>query len=188
MNFFKQFLSSPLETGAIKSSSKNLSKLITNQSDLSKKKCIVELGSGKGVFTKEILNKISPKCIFFCLEINPQFVIETKKNCPKAIVYNTSAKNIKKYLLKHKQISCDCIISGLPWSSFNKKVQETLLDEIYTSLEDNGEFLTFAYLQGLLLPNGIRFQKLLKNKFKRVKKTKIIWKNLPPALVYYCKK
>ncbi|MFH1671546.1 MAG: rRNA adenine N-6-methyltransferase family protein [Candidatus Portnoybacteria bacterium] len=188
MNFTKQFLIDPIETGAIGSSSKDLSQLITDTAQLSKKKCVVELGSGAGVFTREIMRKISPKCLFFCLETNQQFVEETKKNCPNAIVYHTSAKDIKKYLLRHNQNTCDCIISGLPWAGFNKRLQEELLSAVYESLDKEGEFLTFAYLQGLFLPSGIKFKKLLHKRFRKVQKTKIIWKNLPPALVYQCVK
>ncbi len=188
MNFFRQFLKNPIETGAIASSSTGLSQLITDRAQLSKKKCVVELGSGTGVFTKEIIHKISTNCIFFSLEINRQFVAETKKNCPTATVYHASALDIKKYLLKHDQTSCDCIISGLPWAGFDQKLQEELLNAAYDSLVDGGEFLTFAYLQGLVFPPGIKFKKLLKKKFRQVEKTRIIWKNLPPALVYHCRK
>ncbi|MFH1589299.1 MAG: methyltransferase domain-containing protein [archaeon] len=188
MNFFKQFLKIPLETGAIASSSKGLSELITDRASLANKKCVVELGSGSGVFTNEITRKISDECVFFCLEINHEFVKETKKNCPSAIVYHASAKDINRYLLENERANCDCIISGLPWAVFNQKLQEELLHSAYDSLEEGGEFLTFAYLQGLFLPTGIRFKKLLNNKFKRVERTKIIWNNLPPAFVYHCRK
>jgi len=127
-------------------------------------------------------------CVFFSIEINANFVKETNDRCPNAIVYHDSAENIKKYLDKHNKKNCDCIISGLPWAGFDKKLQNKLLDTAYDSLEEEGVFLTFAYIQGLLLPNGKNFKKLLKNKFRTVKKTKIVWLNLPPAFVYHCKK
>lgn len=188
MEYIKQFLINPIETGTISSSSRGLSELITNTEYLLNKKCVVEFGSGNGVFTKEILQKISSDCLFFCLEINQKLVKETKKNCPNVIIYHASSKDVKKYLLKHKQNACDCIIASLPWAAFNQKKQEELLNAAYDSLEEGGEFYTFAYLQGLLLPSGIKFKKLLNKKFKQVKTTKIIWKNLPPAFVYVCKK
>ena len=186
--FFRQFLKDPLITGAIAPSSAGLSELITDTAQLPEKKCVVELGSGTGVFTKRILKKISPDCIFFTLEINPQFADETKKNCPAAIVYPASGKDIRKYLRKHRQRTCDCIISGLPWAAFSHKAQEELLGAVYSSLEYGGEFLTFVYIHGLLLPAGKKFRRLLKERFSSVKKTRIIWGNLPPAFVYHCKK
>lgn len=177
-----------METGAIAPSSASLSEFITDAAQLPAKKCVVELGSGNGVFTQKILQKISSGCTFFGLEIDPQFVQETKKNCPEAVVYLASAKEIKTYLFQHQQERCDCIISGLPWAAFNQKQQEELLSAVDDSLEIGGEFFAFAYLPGLLLPTGIRFKKLLKKKFSLVTTTQIIWKNLPPAVVYCCKK
>lgn len=188
VSFFRQFLKNPLVTGAIAPSSAGLSELITDTAQLSKKRCVVELGSGTGVFTRRILKKISPECVFFTLEINPQFAGETKKNCPAAVVYPASGKDIRRYLRKHRQKTCDCIISGLPWAAFSQKIQEELLAEVCSSLADGGEFLTFAYIHGLLLPAGKKFRSLLKKRFSSVKKTKIIWRNLPPAFVYHCKK
>ena len=188
MNFFKQFIKDPITTGAIVSSSKDLSELITQTARLDEKKCVVELGPGIGVFTKEIMRRISPQCVFFCLEINQQLVEATRKNCPQAIVYHASAQEIKKYLLQHHQNSCDCIISGLSWALFDQPLQDDLLNALYDSLEPGGVFLTFAYIHGPLFSRGNRFRKLLNIKFKKVEKTKIIWKNILPAFVYYCTK
>lgn len=189
MNFLKEFFENPIKTGAIVPSSRGLRELITDTANLANKKCVVEFGSGDGVFTEKILQKINPDCIFFSIEINAKFVKETKRRFPNAIVYHDSAENIKKYLAKHKKNkSCDCIISGLPWAAFEKKLQNKLLDVAYDSLEKGGSFLTFSYIQGILLPNGNNFKRLLESKFRTVKKTKIVWWNLPPAFVYHCKK
>jgi phosphatidylethanolamine/phosphatidyl-N-methylethanolamine N-methyltransferase len=38
----------------------------------------------------------------------------------------------------------------------------------------------------LLLPAGGRFFKLLKKNFSEVKKSPVVWKNVPPAFVYRC--
>lgn len=174
----------PKETGAIAPSSKKLSKKITSVTALAEKKCVVELGPGTGIFTKDILKKISNECVFFSLEINDFFVKETKKNCPEALIYHASAKDIRKYLILHNKEKCDAIISGLPWANFKKDLQEELLDEIYESLEEDGEFITFTYVQGRILPKGSRFHKSMKKKFKSVERTKLIWNNILPTYVY----
>lgn len=188
MKFLKQFFANPKQTGAVWPSSKKLANLITNTANLKSKKCIVELGTGNGIFTQKICENKKSDTIFFAIEINSFFVNETIKNCPNAIIYNDSAENIKKYFSRHGTQNCDCIISGLPWSAFNKKLQNKLMDSIHDSLEEGGTFLTFAYLPGLLLPGGKNFHKLLKNRFKKVNKTKIIWLNFSPAFVYVCEK
>jgi len=188
MKFIKEFSANPVQIGAIAASSRGLAELITHTADLGNKKCVVEFGSGDGVFTEKILQRINSGCVFFALEINDRFVKMTKHRCKNAIVYNDSAANINKYLNLHNKRHCDCIISGLPWAAFDRKLQNTLLEVAYDSLEKDGVFLTFAYIQGLLLPSGRAFKQLVNSKFKIVKKTKVVWWNLPPAFVYYCKK
>ena len=67
----------------------------------------------------------------------------------------------------------------------NGKLLAVELDEL---LSEGGYFATFAYLQGLMLPAGIRFRKLLNELFSEVTTSRVVWKNLPPALVYRCRK
>ncbi len=186
LEFLNQFRKHILTTGAVAQSSQSLSKYITSLASLEKKDSVVELGSGTGVFTKEILKKLPPTSNFFAIEINEDFVDKTKECCPQAKVYNEDAKNIQKILNENNLENCDCVISGLPWSCFGKEKQEKLVENIHSSLEDNGEFLTFAYIQSQFLPQGIKFKKLLEEKFQTVTQTETVWTNLPPAFVYHC--
>jgi len=190
MNFklLRQLIQSPIETGTTSASSEKISQLIADSANLPEKKSIVELGPGTGVFTKQIIQRISSGTLFFCLEINEQFVKDTRSNCPNAIVYHASALDIKKYLLKHNLKHCDCIVSGLPWGLFGLEIQKQLLNEVYDSLESGGKFLAIAYITGLMFKPGIRFKKLLNQKFQKVEKTRIIWGNILPAFIYICTK
>ena len=186
MNFIKQFLLHPSEVGSLIPSSKTLSKSIVNTPELATKKCVVELGTGNGVVTQEILKNIPSKTIFFGIEINKKFVEETKKQCPNTKIYHDSAKNLKNYLKKNNFEYSDCIISELPWGAFNNDLQDELLEAIYDSLEKNGDFITISFLQSILFPPSKRFYQLIEKKFDQVKKTPIIWKNFPPAFLYHC--
>ncbi|MBS1266306.1 MAG: Ribosomal RNA small subunit methyltransferase A [Candidatus Woesearchaeota archaeon] len=188
MKFVKQYIKNPIKTGAITPSSKGLAKLITKTADLPRKETIVEFGSGDGVITEQIIEKIDSRATFFSIEINQEFVRQTKKKCPKATVYHDSAKNVDKYLAKQDVEKCSCIISALPWAVFDNNLQKELLSAAYKSLEEGGEFLTVAYFTGVFFPKGIRFKKLLDSKFRIVKKTRIVWWNILPAFVYHCKK
>jgi phospholipid N-methyltransferase len=46
--------------------------------DFSETKVVVELGSGKGVFTHEILKLIGPECKLLTFEVNKSFCEKTK--------------------------------------------------------------------------------------------------------------
>jgi phosphatidylethanolamine/phosphatidyl-N-methylethanolamine N-methyltransferase len=188
LHLLKEFFKNPKTTGAIANSSNDLAELITSQANLQTASCIVELGTGTGVFTKKILFKKSEDCQFIALELNSTLAQQTQKQFPNEAIYNDNATNTKNYLIKHNVQHCDTIISGLPWASFNKELQEEIMDSINDSLSPTGEFLTFTYLHSTALPSGKRLRKLLNKNFSTVQKTKIIWNNLPPAIVYHCKK
>ncbi len=188
LKFLVQFLISPAKTGAIIPSSNRLARAIIESSNLHNARSVVEIGSGTGVFTQEIVRQISENTVFFALEINPKFVKETKKRCPDAIVYQDSVANIQKYLKKHHLNRCDCIISSLPLASFNRKQQELSLQAIFDVLHPDGIFSTFTYVHSQFLPGGIFTRNKLEEMFEKVRKKKIIWRNLPPASVYFCRK
>ena len=188
MKLLRQMLTNPRQTGAIANTSPKLSRLIADMANLDQKNCVVELGAGTGVFTREIVKRISSQCTFFSLEINPILAKETQNNCPSANIFCDSAENIQTYLSSYEKTSCDCIISGLPWGVFEFSLQKQLLHTIYQSLDNGGEFLTIALLPGLLFPPGKRFRSLLDQIFSSVTKSHIVWQNLPPGFIYHCKK
>ena len=188
MEFLKQFVRNPIETAALVPSSRALSRLIVDEAQVGKRECVVELGPGTGAFTGEILERISPETVFFGLEINEQFVSKIRHKYPDAIVYHASAIDIQKYLQKHDRKTTDCIISGLPWALLGRQFQEELMESIYDSLDEGGSFLTIAHITGLLFSPGIRFQKLLTTKFKNVRRTHVVWRNVMPGFVYACTK
>jgi phospholipid N-methyltransferase len=168
----------------VAASSEALAEMITGRARLAEARCVVEFGPGTGVFTEKILARINPGTVFFAMEVNPTFAAATRRRCPEATVFQDSAENTAVYLGRSDRRHCDRIICGLPWASFDPALQDRLLQTILEVLEPGGLFLTFAYLQGLLLPPGLRFRKKLRRAFRRVETTPTVWRNLPPAFVY----
>jgi len=188
IKFLKHFLISPNTTGALTPSSEGLSHLITDTAELANTSMVIEFGTGTGVFTEKILQKISDKTQFFALEINSEFAEQTRQKCPKALVYEDSAVNARTYLEAAGFQACDRIICGLPWASFDEGLQNALLQTTKDVLKPGGKLLTFAYVSSLLLPAGIRFRKKLYATFPKVSTTRTIWMNIPPAFVYCAEK
>lgn len=87
MNFLKEFIMNPKSTGAVAPSSKRLVELMVSTAELSDKKLVVELGPGTGVFTKEIVETLSPDADFFCIESNEKFAKELKVILPDCNIY-----------------------------------------------------------------------------------------------------
>lgn len=186
--FLLQFLTAPKIVGAILPSSPQLSEVITSWVELDKAESVVEFGPGTGAFTRTIKKKLNPHATFFAIEINLEMVKILNRNFPDVTVYNDSVVNTPMYLEKHGCTATDCIISGLPWAAFSDDEQDQILDVVFSNLKNNGQFVTFTYLQSLLLPSGRKFRKKLCDKFSEVTCSKIVWQNLPPALVYQARK
>lgn len=181
-----QFLLNPFTVGAVCPSSKELACEITSCIGLEKVSSVAELGPGTGALTGMILEKMSDNGKFFAVELNESVIEEFRKKFPKVTIYNESAVLLKKLALRENLENIDVIVSGLPWASFPSQLQDDLLDAILETLPSGGVFTTFAYLQGRLLPAGKRFRKKLDLHFSRVEKSRVIWKNIPPAFIYRC--
>lgn len=184
LKFLWQFITHPTQTGAVWPSSQALAHVMTDTPDLSNARVIVEWGPGTGVFTEQILIKKNKDALFFAMELNPDLVEATQVRCPQALIYHDSATQTQAYLQQHHQDKCDVVICGLPWAAFDESLQDALLDTLLNILNPGAQFLTFAYLQGLLLPAGQRFRRKLQSRFSHVTTTRTVWRNTPPAFVY----
>jgi len=186
--FLKQFLAVPRDIGAIAPSSQRLADVVTETANVREANVVVEFGAGTGVVTEVIARKLRDGSHFLALEINPHFVEILRHQCPNVKVIHDSAANTKKHLAEAGLEHCDCIVSGLPWTSFGNDLQDELLDAVLEVLEPGGRFVTFTYIESPWLAGGKRFRQKLHERFSDVGRTPVIWWNLPPAFAYYATK
>ncbi len=185
LSFIKQFMKNPSQTGALNPSSPHLARKMVETACIKPDATVVEFGPGTGIFTEHIAQDLSPDNTFFAIEINERFVHATRKRCPQVTVIHDSASNTRHHLTQQGRPHCDRIISGLPWAVFPTDLQDTLLDTIQDVLCPGGRFVTFAYVQGLMLPAGKAFKRKLKSRFAHMGRSPVVWRNLPPALIYW---
>jgi len=170
------------EEGLIVSSSGFLVRAMLNKIDFSRPLKILETGSGKGVFTREILSKLADGSELHVSEI------KTEYNCYlEELIAAHPDKNIELHngcvtnlLSLHKDY--DVIISSLPLKNF-------------TRLNDNGEFLEriISCFKGGLKEGGtyLQYQYFLSNKGdiervfgKSMDEISFVPFNILPAFVY----
>jgi phospholipid N-methyltransferase len=188
IKFFNGFINHPSAVGAIAPSSRYLAAEMLDRIDWKTCTAIAEIGPGTGPFTQAILDRCNHSTRFFAVEINPEFVTHLKQRFPMADIVQADASELKA-LCDHRQISqLDALVSGLPWAVFPEDLQRRILGAILDSLAPEGKFSTFAYLHGLPLAAGRRFRSLLRENFRSVETSSILWWNLPPAIVYHCQK
>ena len=188
IKFFKGFIKHPAAVGAIAPSSRDLACEMLRRIDWNQSTAIAEIGPGTGPFTQAILERCGKSTRFFAVEIDPQFVSHVKQRFPLADIAQADASELKALCMERQISQLDALVSGLPWAVFPEELQRKILDAILDSLGPNGRFSTFAYLHGLPLPAGQRFRRLLKKNFRSVETSPILWRNLPPAIVYHCQK
>jgi phospholipid N-methyltransferase len=187
--FLKNFVTKPATMGAIVPSSKFLADEIVRQAGVAQANLVLEFGAGTGSFTEKIIKIKKDDAHFVAVERNAELVGILKGKFPDENIVWDSIENIEEVLNRLGiQGKADCIVCGLPWASFNEKLQKRLLDTTHDILKDGGVFTTFAYLQGLLLPAGQKFKKNINERFSKVEKSTVVWRNLPPAFVYRCTK
>src|SRR5690606_34971614 len=82
----------------------------------------------------------------------------------------------------------DAVVSGLPWSLFGETGQRRILAQVTQAMGQNGAFSTFAYRHAAFLAGAVRFRALLHELFDEVLVSRTVWRNLPPAHVYVCRR
>jgi phosphatidylethanolamine/phosphatidyl-N-methylethanolamine N-methyltransferase len=186
--FLGEFVRRPTTVGAIAPSSAGLAAAILEPVDFARVRAIAELGAGTGGLTKHILRRRQPHTQFVAFETNPAFFAYLTGRWEPSLFAHRGAEELRETLNDRGIQHAEAIVSGLPWASLGRELQTSILQQVFACLAPEGVFVTFAYLQGLMLPGGARFRKLLRQHFPSVERRKVVWSNLPPAFVYVCRK
>lgn len=185
---FRRFLRNPVQVGALCPSSRGLCRMMVSHVGMESAGVIVELGPGTGVITREIVQTMPENARFIAIELDETLCGLLRQQFPEITVCNDSAAGIGDILKRYSLPNPNVVISGLPWANFTPRLQRNILCSVAEHIAPGGYFATFAYLQGLMFPTGQRFRKLLGEVFSEVETSPVIWKNLPPAFVYRCRK
>lgn len=186
--FLSQFLRRPGSVGAIAPSSPSLAQRMVEWIDWPNVRTVIEYGPGTGAFTERIRQCLPPQGRFLAIEINPHFAAALEERFPDVRIYRDSVANVASICRRDGVGEVDAIVCGLPWAVFAEKEQAEILAGMMAVLKPGGQFVTFAYLQGLLLPAARRFRANLERHFSQIERSRTAWRNLPPAFVYRCRR
>lgn len=171
------FLKSVTTTGAIVESSNQTREEMTRYVNPNVPQVIVEYGTGTGVVTRAILDKMHPNSSLYSFEINDDFLEQINAiEDTRFHFFHRSAEDVDKIITNPESI--DLVISTVPIT--------ILPEELVNSLTEKGE---------KLLKNGGYFSQLVfspifKNHFKRYFGNCEIESafNIPPAFVHHSEK
>jgi len=77
---------------------------------------------------------------------------------------------------------------GLPWTLFGPQQQREFLTIFAAALQTDGVFTAAAYSLGYWTPAARRFRRELERVFGEVLPTRTMWRHLPPAMTYVCRR
>lgn len=149
-NLYRRLMRNIREDGLIVSSSGFLVRSMLGRIDFSRPLRILEIGSGRGAFTREILRRMAPGSELHVCEIKAEYnpCIETLiREYPRHDVrlFNDCILNVL-----NDQQDYDVIVSSLPLKSFTRSSEGRLflnrvIEGLRTGLKEGGTYLQYQY-------------------------------------------
>jgi phospholipid N-methyltransferase len=186
--FLTQFRAAPRAVGAIAPSSRALAEVMIAPIDFAQASAVVELGPGTGSMTAVIAPRLRGETRYLGIELSAAFHRGLSRRFPALDFAHDSAENLQAILRAAGIGPVDAVICGLPWASLPAELQAKTMAAIIAALRPGGLFVTFAYLQGLAFPAARLLRRRLRKEFAAVETTRIVWRNLPPAFAYVCRR
>jgi phosphatidylethanolamine/phosphatidyl-N-methylethanolamine N-methyltransferase len=186
--FLAAALRRPATMGAVTPSSARLGAVLASVVPRTGEPVVVELGPGTGAVSAVIAEKLPSGGRHLAVELDPDMVAYLRRTRPGLEVVAGNAADLAALLAERGVGSVDAVVCGLPWALFDDATQSALLGEISTVIGSRGAFTTFAYLHGMTLAAARRFRRTLHATFDEVLVSATVWRNVPPAFVYVCRR
>jgi len=175
--FLQEWIANPQRMGAVAPSSPRLANAMADWLPADPDSFVLELGPGTGVVTEALLQRGLPQERLVAIEQNANMARALREKYPRAQVIAGDAWKLDDLLRRRREPveKVGAVISSLPLLNFPREDAERLAEKIRGVLEPNGKWVQFTYRIHKLRPRGT-------NSFK-LRATKIVWFNLPPARV-----
>lgn len=82
----------------------------------------------------------------------------------------------------------DVVICARPWSLSVNERRVRVVSQAIAALAPGGVFTTIAYAHARWTPSAVRLRGCLRAQFEEVVVSRTVWANVPPALVYFCRR
>ena len=186
--FIAAAIRSPTTVGAVAPSSSHLANQLTVVVPSGGEPVIVELGSGTGSVTAAIQRRLGGRGRHLAVELDPVLANYVRRQNPGVEVVVGDAVGLRKILSEHGIHAVDAVISGLPWALFSSGTQRDIIKVVTEVLCPWAAFTTFAYVHAFPMRGARQFRALLDELFDEVLTTHTVWRNVPPAVTYVCRR
>ncbi len=171
-----EYTSSLFTTGAFSESSNKAGQEVISKIPTDRDVVVVEFGTGHGIITEKILNRISKNSVLYTFEIKKEFCdyVADKYKDPRLRIINDGAENFS----KHTPKEIHAVIGTIPFSFFPKEKAQQILQDSYDHLVNGGYYSQILYTKF----NFKKFEKVFDhNKIKR-------HFYIPIEYIYHCQK
>ena len=184
---FRQFMARPREIGAIGRSSPALCEAMAGAIRWPATGAVVEAGPGDGAITESLLAAKPAGAPFLAVERNPECAAAFARRLPDVRVVLDDLGNLPAICAREGLGEVGVVVATLPWSVVPQDRQRALLGAVLDTLSPSGQFLFYIYVQALPLWRRTPFARLLRERFGAVERSRVIWRNLPPAVIFTCR-
>ncbi len=177
-SFLRGLWRAPHRTGAIAPSSRHLARTMCEPlKTLPSPSLVVEAGAGTGVVTEILLQVLPADSQLLVFEINPEWVnlLRTRFTDKRVRIIPESIFTLP----EHIDRPVNALVSSLPLALFSRDKRERFFEMTKKVLEPDGLYIQFLYAPHLIRPIRHHF---------RIERTRLVFRNLPPALVLICRK
>ncbi len=178
----------PAQVGAVIPSSAALARVMANIVPTSGTPTVVELGPGTGALSAAIRQRLPEGGRHLAIELDADMAEHLRTTLPGSEVIEGDAAELGTVLAEAGVGAADAVVSGLPWSLFSAESQSRILHQVGESLAHGAAFTTIAYLHALGMRGARQFRARLDEAFDEVVMTRTVWRNLPPARIYVCRR
>lgn len=183
-HFLKNFLRNPMEVGAIAPSSQELAKMMTADLHLRPGDTVIELGPGTGALTTQIRHILPDTQYYIGIECEARFVHMLQKSFPDMRFVKGRAEHAVRLHRQSGLAPVRAIISGIPFANhWGGDLRTEIIDTLEQLMAPGCVFRTFQYVHAYTLPPALRFRKEMSDRFGNYRRSRVVFRNLPPAFV-----
>ncbi|GLX06622.1 SAM-dependent methyltransferase [Microbispora sp. NBRC 16548] len=187
--FLSAIRRNPRQLGAIAPSSRRLADLAASIVPQTAA-VVAELGPGTGVISDAIHRRMRDGSgRHLAIELNPDCARHLERSRGDWLeVIRGDAAELGSLLFSADVTEVDAVVSALPWTLMGSDTQQAILGEVAKAMAPGAAFTTVTTVTALPWPAARRFRGLLREVFRDVHTTSMVWRNVPPALLYVCRK
>ncbi|MDD5139833.1 MAG: methyltransferase domain-containing protein [Verrucomicrobiales bacterium] len=180
--FLQEWFANPQRTGSVAPSSRQLAAAMAHWLPSNPDSFVLELGPGTGAVTQALIKRGLREDRLVAIERNPKMARLLREKFPRAQIINGDAWHLDHLLRSRREPveSVGAVISSLPLLNFPPEEAEALTQKIRAVLEPDGNWVQYSYHLGKKQVRGAASFKL--------RASKIVWLNFPPARVSVFKK